>query len=202
MTYSINRDLDEAEAMAKGLAPYVQGDQLYGSTGGFGFLNLSNMPSLTIGALLLRTRRLHELNQRGDLSDEQAQRLQKILHRNDEVFREWTKAYTDKMMREAESRLKAMQTWFEECFNDPKTCARNYRPEAMRRTTVQELFIAMDEIDIQPDDDLTRLKGQIDAQLRRYANERGEFLLDATLQPVYPEATFWWLYQRPHTPEK
>ncbi|MEL6526404.1 MAG: hypothetical protein AAFQ07_11920, partial [Chloroflexota bacterium] len=57
-SYDINKDLKEAKAMADGLADYLRGDVLYGSTqGGF----FSRMPSLTVGALLMRLRRLDAL---------------------------------------------------------------------------------------------------------------------------------------------
>ena len=45
--FSIERDVKEAQAMAAALVPYVYEDELYGRIG-------MNMPSLTIGALLMR----------------------------------------------------------------------------------------------------------------------------------------------------
>jgi hypothetical protein len=200
--YQIDRDLNEAEAMAKGLERYIHQDALYGSVGGFGFFSPSSMPSLTIGALMMRLRRLDDLNERGELSDRQAARLDEINAMNRAAFDDHHKTYTHKMSREVKSRLKAMSQFFEECFNDPKNCNRNYRPEAMRRTIVQELLIALDEIGIDQDEETHKLLREKDALLHRYANEKIDFLLDDKLEPVYPKQTFWWLYQRPHTPEK
>ena len=57
--YDRSKDLNEARKMADSLEPYVLGDQVYGSVGG-GFFTGGNMPSLTIGALLMRVRRLRE----------------------------------------------------------------------------------------------------------------------------------------------
>lgn len=200
--YDLDRDLREAEAMARSLVPYVHQEPLYGSVGGFGFFAAGNMPSLTLGALLLRTRRLDALDRDKQLARPQSQRLNKVLHRMEEVYQEFRRPYEAKLLREAASRLKAMQTFFEECFNDPRTCARNYLPEAMRRTIVQELLIALAALSIQPDEALQALLSSMDAKLRRYANEKHGFLLDERLIEIYPEGTFWWLYQEPHNPEK
>jgi hypothetical protein len=59
MRLDLERDLNEARDMANGLADYVRGDQLYGSVGG-GLFGSGNKPALTVGALLLRLRRLRQ----------------------------------------------------------------------------------------------------------------------------------------------
>jgi len=55
-SFTIGRDLDEALAMAKALVPYVYEETLYKNIGGGSFSG-GALPSLTIGALLLRLRR-------------------------------------------------------------------------------------------------------------------------------------------------
>ncbi|MFW5748021.1 MAG: hypothetical protein ACOCYT_00250 [Chloroflexota bacterium] len=200
--YDIDRDLKEAEAMAKSLDRYVYQEQLYGTVGGGGFFAPSNMPSLTVGAVLLRTRRLTSLREAGQLDEKQSDRLDKVLAINREVYKDARREYEHKMMREAKSRLKAMQLFFEECSGNPKLCNRVYRPEALRRTIVQEILIAMDEMSMERDEELNALLSRMDSNLRRYADEEHGFLLDDELESVYPQRTFWWLYREPHTPEK
>ncbi|MFW5696346.1 MAG: hypothetical protein ACOCXR_01015 [Phototrophicaceae bacterium] len=192
--YDIHRDLKEAEAMARNLESYVKQDQLYGSAGASGFFSLSKLPSLTIGALLLRIRRLQALGDQ--LSDEQKERLETVVDQNNEVLRAWRVHYEKKMLREARSRLKAMDAFFEECRSDPKLCARVYGPEASRRTIVQEILSAMDELSVERDDELWALLNQADSRLRSYVRESG-FIWDALLEPVYPRSTYWWLYSQP-----
>ncbi len=200
--YDINRDIREADAMTKALENYIGQEALYGSVGGGGFLALSNMPSLTIGALLMRLRRLALLNEDGQLDAKQRDNYRKTQSMHDTIYKGQRKAYEAKLVREAKSRLKAMQTFFEECASDPKQCARNYRPEAIRRTIVQEILIHMDILRLPVDEELKTLISTMDNKLRRYATDKNGFQLDAELEPAYPVGTFWWLYQEPHTPEK
>lgn len=193
-TYNLERDLKEAEAMAKSLTPYVHEEQLYGAVGSSGFFSAAKMPSLTLGALLMRLRRLDVLQ--GELSADQRMRLKEATKRHDEVFREWTVHYKQKLAHEAKSRLKAMRQFFDECTDNPKTCASIYPPEVLRRTIVQEILIAMDEINLQ-DEEVTKLVRETDNYLQRAANAREDFIWAAELQSAYPEKPFWWLYRIP-----
>ncbi len=192
--YTIDKDLKEAEAMAKALVPYVHEGQLYGNVGGGGIFGSGNMPSLTIGAFLMRLRRLNTFS----LDSDQKARLQKAEHRNEQVLKEWRVHYERKLVREAHSRLDAMRTFFEECAADPALCARVYGPEVLRRTTVQEIIIAMEEIGL-TDDELTKKAAGVDGRLRRYL-QASDFVWDEQLIPAYPEKPFWWMYQHPPTP--
>lgn len=135
-TYALDRDLREAEAMAQGLLSYLQQDRLYGSVGSGGLFGGGSMPSLTIGALLMRLRRLQALSD--SLTDAQREQLRRVVAAHDFVRKEWTLRYTDRLLQEATSRLKAMDVFFEECEDNPRTCARNYMPETLRRTIVRQ----------------------------------------------------------------
>lgn len=197
-TYDLERDLKEAEEMAKSLVPYVDQETLYGSVGGFGFISKRNMPSLTIGALLLRIRRLQALADEGRLDDKQQKRLDDLIRRHDEVYKQHQRNYETKLQREAASRLKSMRHYFEECDRDPRLCADTYRPEAIKRTIVQEVLRRMRELGLEPDEDLSPLRATMDARLKRVAvDTEAGFLLDEVLQPIYPHETYWWLYRRP-----
>jgi hypothetical protein len=194
--YSIERDLKEAQAMADALIPYVYQDQLYGKVGGGGLFSSSNMPSLTIGALLMRLRRLRA--QEHLLTEEQRALLTKLEAQNEAVRSEWNMHYSGKMVQEANSRLKAMSSFFAECEEDPRLCASVYLPEALRRTIVQELADALERYNL-PVEDLHRSMRQVDGKLRRYA-EPNEFLWAKELEAVYPRETYWWLYAKPPQP--
>ncbi|MDX1991871.1 MAG: hypothetical protein SF029_05755 [bacterium] len=189
--YAIEQDLKEAEAMAKSLVPYVHEEPLYGQAGGGGFF--SKLPSLTVGALLMRLRRLEA--QRDTMTPAQQSRLDAVQTRHSEVLKEWRMHYEKKMLREANSRLDAMGQFFEECNQNPRSCAGNYGVEASRRTIVQELVLAMQQMGIADDDLQTKLRA-VDGKLRRYV-QPSDFVWDASLQPYYPQRDFWWLYTRP-----
>jgi hypothetical protein len=194
--YNLEQDLKEAQAMADALVPYVYEDNLYGSIGGM--FNSGKMPSLTLGALLMRLRRLHALE--SQMSDEQRARLNEVDRLNESVRKEWSVHYNEKLVQEANSRLKAMRQYFEECRDDPRLCANSYLPEALRRTIVQEIADALDRHDI-PSNELDRAMGSADSSLRRYVRP-SEFIWAKELEPVYPQATFWWLYSKPPQPER
>jgi hypothetical protein len=188
---NLERDLKEAADMAAGLADYVRGDQVYGSMGGM--FGSGTQPALTIGALLLRLRRLHALE--GKLTDAQRQQLIATDAQRAATERDWAVHYDEKLLREANSRLDAMRAYFEECSQSPRQCANSYLPEAMRRTIVQELIIEMDKRSV-ASEELARKLRDSDGKLRRYA-QPSEFVWTQDLAPVYPKSDFWWLYMRP-----
>ena len=192
--YTIKRDLGELEAMVKNLENYVRGDTLYGSAGGAGFFSGGRMPSLTVGAVLMRLRRLDVLHNQMD--DAQIHRFEATQEKHAHVADEWRLHYTGKMTREANSRLDAMHAFFEECTTSPKLCANVYRPELLRRTIVQEILIAMDEINMAVEDDLKQKLNGTDGRLRQFVKP-SEFQWAEQLQPAYDQKTFWWLYQQP-----
>lgn len=195
-TYNIETDLKEADAMSKGLAAYVRGGNLYGSVGGGLFS--SRMPSLTIGALLMRVRRLRVLEDR--LNPTQRALLDRIDDQHTQTRREWSMHYHDKLKQEGFSRLKAMATFFEECADRPRGCAGIYLPEALRRTIVQEIIMALEESG-KPDSELVAQARGVDGRLRRFTQPH-DFIWAAELQPVYPQAMFGWLYAKPPQSEQ
>lgn len=189
--YSIERDLKEARAMAEALIPYVYRDELYQTLGG-------SLPSLTLGALLMRLRRLRL--QQNRMTKAQLELFRQVEDKHEAARAEWQTHYTTKMLREAESRLNNLNTYFKECDDDPRLCANAYMPEALRRTIVQEI------LDEAPADAVREagliLKSQkTDARMRRYVRPCG-FIWDQALEPVYPETVFWWLYNRPPQPDE
>jgi hypothetical protein len=193
--YSIDRDLKEAEAMADSLASYVRQNELYGQAGrGF----FSNMPSLTVGALLTRLRRLDVL--RDQMSGPQRQKFSSVQARHDQVAREWQHHYEGKLTREANSRLDAMRPFFEECASDPRLCARVYMPETLRRTIAQECLDALGRTSQLPDE-LRDKARNVDGSLRRIVRPSA-FVWDAALKQAYPQEIFWWLYHQPPTGEE
>lgn len=190
-TYSADRDLSEARSMAEALDGYVRDDALYGQVGGW--FGSGKMPSLTIGALLLRLKRLQAL--RETLSPAQQRQLDEIQARHDAARREWRVHYDQKMLREARSRLEAMRGFFEECDEDPRVCAPNYPPELLRLTIAHQLAVELADAraDANGLDGLLRLA---DSRVRSLT-EPADFQWAAPLRPAYPQAVYWWLYVRP-----
>jgi uncharacterized membrane-anchored protein YhcB (DUF1043 family) len=191
----LESDLREAREMAEGLEEYLRGSEVYGSLGG-GLFGSGSKPALTIGALLLRLRRLNAL--RDQLTPAQQSALDGVQHQHDTVRKEWTRHYAEKLVREANSRLDAMRTYFEECRENPRLCASAYLPEAMRRTIVQEIAAFMNANGMPSEELRTKIAGA-DGKLRSVAKPT-DFVWAAALMPVYPKSDFWWLYARPPQP--
>lgn len=186
-TYSIDLDLKEVTAMVDSFVPYIYEDELYGRVG-------MNLPRLTPGAVLLRLRRLNAL--RGSMNANQITALDTVTIAHNQARNEWGVAYAKKLTHEAESRLRDIQIYVKECRDDPRMAASAYLPEALRRTMVQEVLTALGE-------NASGLKPKVrqaDSGLRNHT-QPCPFLWDAVLQPIYPQAEFWWLYVRPLPPE-
>lgn len=189
-TYPVERELKEAQEMASALVPYVYEDVVYGKIG-------MNMPPLTIGNLLLRTRRLRAM--RDHMSASQAAALEKLESQHEATRHEWSVAYSKKLIREAEIRLRELNTYFGECKEDPRLCANAYLPEAQRRTILYEILEALPAADLR-DSGLEMKVKSADSSLRRYVKP-SNFVWTSALQAVYPQDTFWWLYSRPPQPD-
>lgn len=180
--YSIERDLKELQAMAAALVPYIYEDELYGRVG-------MNMPSLTVGAVLMRLHRLKALA--NQMSPAQRTILDQAAAQVDGVKAEWGGHFEKKLLREAEARLRDLLTYTREAKEAPRTAANAYLPEALRRTMVQDI------LDVLPNDnDVGSRARQTDSALKSYL-EDADFIWSAALQPVYPADKYWWLYKRP-----
>ena len=190
--YSIERDLHEFEQMVERLGDYLLGDAMYLPVGG-GFFRGSSRPQMTIGATLLRRRRLMQL--RAKLKRADGRRLDAALAQHDDLQREWTLHYEQKLQREVPMRLNVMAGFFRECSENPRDCAGGYPVEALRRTIVQEILLAMSEFDYDKSG-ATASARPADQALRRLLHP-SDFIWSPSLEAVYPKAAFWWLYGSP-----
>lgn len=190
--YNIEQDLAVAKALAAHLIPYVYEKELYGTVSGM--FGSGSMPRLTIGALLQRLSQLHAMEDQ--LTDSQKEQLSQIDAQNEAAYKEWTIHYTDKLVQEGNSRLKMIEKFFEDCDQDPRTCAANYATEANRRTIVHEILKALQAHNAS-NSDLTNNVRRVDSKLRRYAPPSDQFVLSSALQPAYPRDEYWWLYALP-----
>lgn len=186
--YSLARDLRELARMSDSLDAYLPGNALYMRVGA------GDMPQLTAGAFLLRSRRLGHF--RGRMNPSQQAALDKALAQHDAQRREWRLHYEKKLQREVLSRLRAMRAFFGECAENLRGCAAAYPAEAMRRTLMQEILIAMDDFGYDKAE-LMPAVHQSDRALRRYVRPDA-FIWSPQLEAVYRREPFWWLYARPN----
>lgn len=191
--YSLDEDLHEAEEMVKGFESYLEGNEVYGRVGG-GFFGGGNMPALTAGALVMRLRRLQALQ--AGMSLAQQSRLENALSQFEAITREWHVHYEQKLLREANSRLDAMRSFFQEATENPRIASSVYKPEQLRRTITQEILRALADLNVESADLSAKVK-QTDSRLSSVANQPTGFLWDKTLEPIYPQGQYWWLYRQP-----
>jgi hypothetical protein len=192
--YSIDEDLKEAQAMAKGLESYLQGNELYGRVGGGGLFSSGSMPLLTIGALLMRLRRLRVL--RDQMTPSQQSQLDDIETQHEAARKDWRVHYDNWLLKEANSRLDAMNGYFQEIRETPSMAAGAYKPEVLRRTIVQEILEAMEQWGIHSAD-LESKARKVDSRLRSVGLQQSDFIWASILQPAYPQKDYWWLYSKP-----
>ena len=159
-----------------------------------GMFGGESMPGLTIGVLLLRLHRLHALE--SELSADQKAQLSAIDAQNESVHKEWTVHYNEKLLQEGYSRLVMLERFFDDCEEDPHTCANNYLPEATRRTIVEEIANALQHHYGAMDTELNSAMHKIDSKLHHYT-QPSDFIWTAALQSAYPKAVYWWLYSKP-----
>lgn len=190
--YSLTRDLDEFEQMVERLEDYLLGDAIYLPVSG-GFFRGSSTPQMTLGALLLRRRRLRHLRSRLKRAD--GIRLDAALAQHRHLQQDWTLHYEKKLRQEVPSRLRVMAGFFRECSENPRDCAGAYPVEALRRSIIQEILLAMSDFDYDKGN-LSAAIRPADQALRRILHA-GEFIWSPVLEAVYPRATFWWLYGSP-----
>lgn len=186
--YSIDTDLKEVKAMVEALTPYIYQDVLYGEIG------LSSA-RLTPGAVLLRLGRLRTL--RSQMNASQGAAFDQIDTQHASIHKEWNMAYSKKLLQEADTRLRDIHTYINECKEDPRACANAYMPEALRRTIIQEILTTLPAADRANANLDGRIKAT-DEMLRRFVKEPG-FIWSEILRPVYPQETYWWLYGRPQS---
>ncbi|MEO0599556.1 MAG: hypothetical protein AAF126_25825, partial [Chloroflexota bacterium] len=104
--------------------------RLYGYAAGL----FSNMPSMTIGSLVMRLRRIDTL--RMHMPDSKKKKLDDALDKYLQVRTDWLYHFENKIKQEAHSRVDAMKGFFYECSDNIRNCIGIYKPEMMRRTIV------------------------------------------------------------------
>ncbi len=186
--YSIDTDLKEIKAMVEALTPYIYQDVLYGEIG-------LSAARLTPGAVLLRLRRLRAL--RPQMNASQSASFDPVDSQHTSIRKEWNMAYNKKLLQEADTRLRDIHTYINECKEDLRACANAYMPEALRRAIIQEVLSDLPAADRADSRLESRIKAT-DDMLRRFVKESG-FIWSEILRPVYPQETYWWLYGRPQS---
>lgn len=186
-SYDLELDLTEAKHMVNSLENYVRQEDLY-------YKISTYLPILTMGGFLLRVRRLYQFEDQ--LLPEQLEIFQDVQSKHMQIRDEWRYHYTQKLLTEIKSRLNVIQYYLNECDEAPQFCQEHYRPEAFRRTLIQEILYAIKYLQPDQTSAIENLISYVDNRLRPLLDST-YFLWDDRLKPVYPSKEFWWLYSQP-----
>ncbi len=188
LAYDIARDVQTLAAMASNLTPYMYEEEVFGHLA-------ADLPRLTLGGVLLRLYRLSRLE--AYLTEAQRTVVRDAQINFEAERARWAVHYEQKLQRELEVRLHALEQFLGDCATEP-TCASEYPMQAEKRTMVAHLRQEAAEHDVLTEHIAARI-GHLDAQLRRHTQPGPFVYTDERLVEVYPQARFWWLYC--HVPE-
>ena len=152
----------------------------------------SNYPKLSLGQLLLKRARLQGAGEQLDAS-QRAER-DRIERDIETTLGRWPVAAEKKAEQELRSRVNLWQRYWDDCREDPRSCADQYANEVTQRTIAELLLREFPRI---ADSVEARPRRAMDALVRaRLQGDR--FVWQPDLQDSFPEAQFWFLYGQPH----
>ena len=188
----IARDAALCAAMADELDDYLKSNELFWEPnrrrpGG------TDLPKLTLGGLLLATRRLEAL--RDHLTPDQAHALNRAGRELDHQKRQWRTRYQNKLGRDLRSRLDAWTWYLDDCQQQGESAAVHYTRQVETRVKIDLLLDEAGEIGL----DVEELRGRqvaLDERLRLDFRP-GDFCWADELAASFPAERFWYLYGHP-----
>ncbi|MCI0518813.1 MAG: hypothetical protein L0Z70_00980 [Chloroflexi bacterium] len=169
------------------LERYLLANNLYWQTGASAPAGEPPYPSLTLGALLLASKRL---SGRGLLTP-QASQLAALDQKVAVARTRWRAAWEKKAQREFNARLELWRIYLSEYRADPAAHARRYAYEVGRRVM---LHLLLDEVPALPAEERQHLQA-LDLHLGQVFTP-GDFIWEAVLAATFPSPPFWYLYGR------
>lgn len=151
---------------------------------------------MSAGSLLEALRCLTFAAEAGHLTTAQADRVRELVDSSEQTARRYPSLYRQKLARELKSQIDSWRWFLQDCRDDPVRCQDDYRFEVRIRTRIALLC---DELsDYAPPDQIARLQ-QLDRDLQDILIP-SEFILDSSLQDLYLQNRYWWLYGSPQRP--
>jgi hypothetical protein len=182
----VAHDVAVLAKMAEELQEYLLADVLY-----WQMQAPSNYPKLTLGLMLLTLARLEA----ADALLDQRQRAERnaAARQIDATLGSWQVAAEKKAAQELRSRLNLWQQFWDDCAEQPRTCADHYRQDVSQRVIASLLLHRFPGLAGTPE---AKALEQLDRLARgRLTGDR--FVWDAALEPGFTEAEFWYLYGEP-----
>jgi hypothetical protein len=187
---SIEQNLALLEKAADEFESFILSEGIFWPLDRSGFQGAS-LPRLTLGGLSLT---LNELAaQRQQMSTDQTSRYQNLSRKIESVREKWKVAQENKAIKELQMRINMWRAYLKDLEEKPEWI-ENYPQEVRTRVMVNQL-IAM----IGSDSDLKteyQMIKNIDHRMRDFVRP-GKFVWDDSLQPIYPQEKFPYLYMKP-----
>ena len=183
----LQTDLQVLERMAEGLAEYVQGEALFGPTGG-------RTPKLTLGGYLMRHYRLTHLHHL--LGVEEQVRLEKAISQGEAVLASHIVRSEARATAECHARLRQWEAVIQDADPHKRERLAGYATAVEPRAMLTQLIHFLQQPPYQLERTIPERLTQLDRRLR-VIWEDGDFVWPAAWQPAYPTAEYWWLYGQP-----
>ncbi len=191
MPMNVHHEVAVYEKMAAELPDYILAEVLF-----WQMQAGSDFPKLSLGMLLLTRARLGVVQ--GSLSPAQRGQRDKANAAIESVLARWPVAAESKAERELRSRANLWQRFWDDCREQPATCADNY-PHAVTQRVIAELLLR----------EFPRLRSSPEAkpleavdQVARGRLQGDSFVWAPELQPGFPASDFWFLYRQPRPNER
>lgn len=148
-------------------------------------------PKLSLGMLLLTLARLEAVD--AQLSQAQRAERNSAARRVDATLGNWQVAAEAKARRELHTRVNLWQQFWDECRENPRTCAEQYPHDVVQRAIAGLLLHKFPSLAASPD---ARTLEVLD-RLARGRQTGAGFVWAAELEAGFPEAEHWYLYGTP-----
>ena len=182
---NVAHELEILRQIAIDLPEYLLADVLFWPMAG------ADLPKLSLGMLLLTRIRLFSLaDQLAPPQQDQRIAAEKKI---DATLAQWRVAAEKKAEQELRSRTSLWQSFWEECRDDPKTCATNYPHEVTQRTIAALLLRAFPRLAETASAQALAIQ---DRSMRRKL-KGDQFIWPPELQRAFPKDDFWFLYSLP-----
>ncbi|MEP7356990.1 MAG: hypothetical protein ABI847_07095 [Anaerolineales bacterium] len=176
-------ELKLLKEIAGDLPDYLLSDVLYWQMAGSG-----DFPKLSLGIALLTRARLTAVQDQ--LNDQQRADLQAALTKIDATLEKWRSTAEKKAVQELRSRATLWQRYWDECRQDPQSCASSYPHEVTNRVIAQLLLRAFPTLAKSPDAlTLTPIDRAVRTRL-----QGDQFVWPSELQPALPKSDYPFLY--------
>jgi len=189
----LKKNLDILIAMIEELANYMNSGALYWP------MFKADYPSMTLGGLLMRKRRLQIL---ADLLSEAEQvKLTHIITQFKEMTYDKTALLEEKGTKELHTRTTQWKEHLQEYWDSEVIAQHYYATDVEVRTIITDLIFMLDTDPYQLDAKLVSQVDSLDDELMSNWQD-GEFIWPTEWIPAYGKGDYWWLYGMPQVVKK